>query len=229
MFLQILSPTLGDSITKNRLRQEVGDARMELLLDLLVHVEGPRLRDKISHGEVELLGLPKELASHVICVSAVFAFLYVVIPLGKQQDEKEVFHKITTCANNFKSMFHPIAILKRKTRELIESVSTWRDFPKPDSDEFAQLGVYELWELCPMAENVFQIINSVLFKHAKCCSTPAKWGDVLKNVKTLLEKEISTLYCTRLQMEIVGVLRNIIQCCSIVTQQVCEVFQVKKI
>lgn len=37
-------------------------------MDLLVHPEGPRLRDRISHGEVDIIhGVPRELASFTIC------------------------------------------------------------------------------------------------------------------------------------------------------------------
>jgi len=36
----------------NSLVEELGAPRMEMLLDLLTHPEGPRLRDRISHGEV---------------------------------------------------------------------------------------------------------------------------------------------------------------------------------
>ena len=36
----------------NALVKELGTPYMEMLLDLLIHPEGPRLRDRISHGEV---------------------------------------------------------------------------------------------------------------------------------------------------------------------------------
>lgn len=36
----------------NGLVKEFGTPYMEMLLDLLIHPEGPRLRDRISHGEV---------------------------------------------------------------------------------------------------------------------------------------------------------------------------------
>ena len=45
--------TLDDGST-NQLVQELGAPYMEMLLDLLVHPEGPRLRDHISHGEVSV-------------------------------------------------------------------------------------------------------------------------------------------------------------------------------
>ena len=60
---------LTDGSTSNALVSELGDGRIvkkmlcifstvlfilsqEMLLDLFVHPEGPRLRDRVSHGEV---------------------------------------------------------------------------------------------------------------------------------------------------------------------------------
>lgn len=51
----MLVHTLDDGST-NQLVQELGAPYMEMLLDLLVHPEGPRLRDHISHGEVGVSG-----------------------------------------------------------------------------------------------------------------------------------------------------------------------------
>ena len=46
----------------NGLVEELGAPCMEMLLDLLIHPEGPRLRDRISHGEVIMA-----LYSVIIC------------------------------------------------------------------------------------------------------------------------------------------------------------------
>ena len=52
--LQILSPHLPDG-SPNRLKEEIGTSKLEMLLDILVHPEGPKLRAKISHGEVSAM------------------------------------------------------------------------------------------------------------------------------------------------------------------------------
>ena len=39
----------------NGLVEELGAPYMEMLLDLLIHPEGPRIRDRISHGEVIMI------------------------------------------------------------------------------------------------------------------------------------------------------------------------------
>ena len=43
-----------------------------MLLDLLEHQEGPRLRDHISHGELDIMTISQDVASYVLTVSAVF-------------------------------------------------------------------------------------------------------------------------------------------------------------
>lgn len=47
----MLAKSLEDG-SPNGLVEELGAPYMEMLLDLLIHPEGPRLRDRISHGEV---------------------------------------------------------------------------------------------------------------------------------------------------------------------------------
>lgn len=43
----------------------------EFLWDFLNHQEGPRLRDHLSHGEINLLEFPREAASQLLAFSTV--------------------------------------------------------------------------------------------------------------------------------------------------------------
>lgn len=68
-----------------------------MLLDLLVHPEGPRLRDHISHGELDIMAVSEEVATYVLMVgvamclscgeeehfedvSKLFILVFVVLP-----------------------------------------------------------------------------------------------------------------------------------------------------
>ena len=51
--------------SSNALVAELGIPYMEMLLDLLIHPEGPRLRDRISHGEVGVTAY--DVIYYVIC------------------------------------------------------------------------------------------------------------------------------------------------------------------
>ncbi|XP_031564866.1 endoplasmic reticulum membrane-associated RNA degradation protein-like isoform X1 [Actinia tenebrosa] len=71
-FDEILAPSLPGG-TENQLRTEIGDEFLQMLLDILVYTDGPRLRDRISHGEVDLDCIPSDLSNHVLCICVVFA------------------------------------------------------------------------------------------------------------------------------------------------------------
>jgi len=47
-----------------------------MLLDILVHSEGPRLRDHLSHGELELDDIHHSLCHHVLCICLAFTVLF---------------------------------------------------------------------------------------------------------------------------------------------------------
>ena len=74
-FNEILSPELADG-SPNKLIQFLESCHIELLLDILVHPEGPRLRDHLSHGEVELFHFPEYLAKHLFCIAVAFCLRF---------------------------------------------------------------------------------------------------------------------------------------------------------
>lgn len=47
------------------------DSLQEILWDLLNHQEGPRIRDHLSHGELDLKLFPKKMASHIVALAIV--------------------------------------------------------------------------------------------------------------------------------------------------------------
>ena len=43
----------------------------DMLFDLLTYPDGPRVRDRISHGETDVMATtPMDVAHHVLCISA---------------------------------------------------------------------------------------------------------------------------------------------------------------
>ncbi|ELU04535.1 hypothetical protein CAPTEDRAFT_86473, partial [Capitella teleta] len=61
-FDEIFSEMLPNGVP-NEVRSSIGDQRMNLLLDLLTYPEGPRIRDRLSHGECDLNTVTKRSAS----------------------------------------------------------------------------------------------------------------------------------------------------------------------
>ncbi|KAM4865757.1 endoplasmic reticulum membrane-associated RNA degradation protein isoform 2-T2 [Thomomys bottae] len=75
-FDEILSKHLRDGRV-NQLPLLLGEPAMEFLWDLLNHQEGPRLRDRLSHGEINLLEFPEAAASQLLSFSLVLSLRFM--------------------------------------------------------------------------------------------------------------------------------------------------------
>ncbi|XP_059141811.1 endoplasmic reticulum membrane-associated RNA degradation protein-like [Physella acuta] len=102
-FEEILEPNLPDGL-ENKLVPFVGEALMNLLLDLLVYPSGPRARDKLGHGEVDYNTVPESLPLVLIYI---FSELAALITADKSSEVK-----------GYTSLYHPVAQLKQKIRDL---------------------------------------------------------------------------------------------------------------
>ena len=114
---------------------------MEMLLDVLVHSEGLRIRDHISHGEVDLCEISQQSANHILCICIAFAGLYIDSDKGSLylSDAFPVMTRICETAKVYKSVFHPISLLVGAVRNLASSFLKWKDLPKPSDEEFDSL------------------------------------------------------------------------------------------
>ncbi|NWI49579.1 EMARD protein, partial [Calyptomena viridis] len=86
---------------------------LEFLWDFLNHQEGPRIRDRLSHGEISLEAFPRELANQIVA--------FAITLLCRFSDEnmfslKEhmVIKPLMNCASCYQSRFHPISRLKKQ-------------------------------------------------------------------------------------------------------------------
>lgn len=53
-----------------------------MLLDVLGYTDGPRIRDRISHGEVDLDCIPSEISNHLLCICVAFALHFAPGSMG---------------------------------------------------------------------------------------------------------------------------------------------------
>lgn len=67
----------------NMLLLVIGKQLNETLHDLLNFVQGPRVRDRVSHGEVKLGEVPQSVAYHVLCLC------FLVLSLGNWRIDKK--------------------------------------------------------------------------------------------------------------------------------------------
>uniref|UniRef100_A0A8C5WSV7 ER membrane associated RNA degradation n=1 Tax=Laticauda laticaudata TaxID=8630 RepID=A0A8C5WSV7_LATLA len=68
MTAEILAKQLNNE-EMNQLPIVLGESAMEFLWDFLNHQEGPRVRDHLSHGEINLNHFPREIANSMLSFS----------------------------------------------------------------------------------------------------------------------------------------------------------------
>lgn len=217
--------------SENLLRQEIGDEYLEMLLDVLVHSEGPRIRDHISHGEVDLSEISQDLANHVLCICIAFLGLYNFPDKNSHGcRHRTVPGQIYDAVRQYKSLFHPISLLTMSVHNAALSLSNWHNLPKPSEEEFKNLTgsqCDEKWidRFGATMEALCQWMESVLTEHGHKL-LPCKFG--VDNVSVFVEvvEEIlnvgkfTTLYRPKDEIAITALLRSIIQHISVISEQV---------
>jgi hypothetical protein len=123
-FAEILSPTLTDSQEKNQFYSIFNQSLIELLLDIIIIPTGPKIRDKLSHGQIDVFAVERYVANHVIC-SAISLIVWAHIQFNNSNDYKsvDIINNILKTANNYKCLFHPLSQLRTKIIEFAESIS----------------------------------------------------------------------------------------------------------
>jgi len=128
---EILDKLLPDG-SENRLVLAIGKPYLTLLLDCFHYPLGPRLRDHISHGEVQLTEVSKDAASHLICICIAFASKFCSPDFSKEN--VELILSICNKADNYESLYHPISVVKHQTFLAAKSLSLWHLMPQPATD-----------------------------------------------------------------------------------------------
>lgn len=107
-YYEILSPTLEDKENEpNNLFNVLDQKILCALFDILFWKEGPRLRDKISHGVCDPDKISSELTEITFSIALYLVTLYVP---PKLNDSKFIWNDNIS---NYESFFHPISSLKR--------------------------------------------------------------------------------------------------------------------
>jgi len=128
---EILDKLLPDG-SENRLISAVGKPYLILLLDCFHYPLGPRLRDRVSHGEVLLTEVTKDAALHLICICIAFASKFCSPDFSRES--VELVQSIFNIADNYESLYHPISVVKQQTFLAARSLSVWHLMPQPATD-----------------------------------------------------------------------------------------------
>uniref|UniRef100_A0A2I3MLY2 DUF4209 domain-containing protein n=1 Tax=Papio anubis TaxID=9555 RepID=A0A2I3MLY2_PAPAN len=110
---EILAKHLNDGKI-NQLPLFLGEPAMEFLWDFLNHQEGPRIRDHLSHGEINLHEFSKETTNQLLAFSVVLLLRFVDEGLLSVFKEKASVELLISLAEGYSSRCHPVFQLKKQ-------------------------------------------------------------------------------------------------------------------
>ncbi|XP_048210425.1 endoplasmic reticulum membrane-associated RNA degradation protein isoform X2 [Perognathus longimembris pacificus] len=230
-FDEILAKHLWDGRV-NQLPLLLGEPAMEFLWDFLNHQEGPRLRDRLSHGEINLCEFPEEAASQLLAFSLVLSLRFTDEHVLSMFKEEAAIRLLIRLAEGYSSHCHPIFHLKKQVLSCEESIRIWPLLPLPEElgQESIRLGGDS--ETCACYSLITKIICE-LCHHvpANLCAIrdtdgppTAEWPQMLRR---LCCTRIPTLFCPRAVLEVLAVLRSIGSQCQRVSSQVAVSLQLR--
>ncbi|KAK3915637.1 Endoplasmic reticulum membrane-associated RNA degradation protein [Frankliniella fusca] len=177
---------------KNELPSLFGKKVMEMLVDVLHNFEGPRLRDKLSHGECHLNQIPLVVSNHMFCVA-----MLVLLKLESTKN-MELENALRSVEETFSPKFHSISLLKSQTRTVFKKIQTiCTTF---DSNNFEGVNILVTDEILKLLSTVLRFSKSL----EKCSD------DIEEHIHFYLKNHIETLYRTKSDMSLIGSLRKII-------------------
>ena len=205
---------------------------MEMLLDVLVHPEGPRIRDHISHGEVNMGEISQESANHILCICIAFAGLYIYPDKSNHDGDCPFPVKENICgaARAYKSVFHPISQVKRILHKVALSFLKWHDLPKPVGEEFTDSlesnekkwaeDVKHAMKACEEAMTSLSLPVDDVRKLLPIQFDLDQTNAFVHAVEQILDAgPFLTLYRPKHEMEIVLLLRTIVQHENVISEQ----------
>lgn len=206
-----------------------------MLLDILVHSEGPRIRDHISHGEVDLHEISQQSANHILCICIAFAGLYSYPDCKNHVDDSfPLVDTICETAKTYKSVFHPISLLSKTVRELCQSFLKWQDLPEPFGEEFDSLeGDGNKWNVgFPDAEKALQMLMESISLPGDSLSKVLQWKFDFTQIETFVQgcvqildsAQCPTLFRPKGEMEVALLLRSIVQHGNVISKQARRAF-----
>ncbi|XP_069455519.1 endoplasmic reticulum membrane-associated RNA degradation protein isoform X4 [Ovis canadensis] len=231
-FDEILAKHLNDGKI-NQLPLFLGEPAMEFLWDFLNHQEGPRLRDRLSHGEVSLPEFPKEAAGQLLAFSFVLLLRFIDGDLLAACKEKAAVRSLINLAATYVSRCHPASQLKKQVLSCEGSIGAWPLLPLPEeaerepvrpeggseTDACSSLITEIVAELCCRAPETHRAA------HLSGPLPPEQWPRLLH---ALCSTPVRTLFCPRAVLEVLAVLRRVTAHCRLVGVQVAACVELRR-
>ncbi|XP_036104799.1 endoplasmic reticulum membrane-associated RNA degradation protein isoform X1 [Molossus molossus] len=231
-FDEILAKHLNDGEI-NQLPPFLGEPAMEFLWDFLNHQEGPRVRDHLSHGEVNLPEFPKGVTGQLLAFSVVLLLRFADGELASVFKERAAIQPLVVLAQGYSARFHPVALARKQVLSCEKSIRLWPLLPLPEeaAQEAARLEGDHETNAC----------NSLMTKVARglCQYLPEdpcvlsglddlpieRWPRLLPGLCSI---RVPTLFCPRAVLEVLSVLRSISRCCARVSLQVAASLELRR-
>ncbi|XP_021572987.1 endoplasmic reticulum membrane-associated RNA degradation protein isoform X2 [Carlito syrichta] len=223
-FDEILGKHLNDG-TLNQLPLFLGEPVMEFLWDFLNHQEGPRIRDHLSHGEINFHEFPKEATNQLLAFSIVLLLRFIDEDLLSVFKEKAAVRVLTSLAEGYQSRCHPAAQLKKQVVSCEKRLGAWPLLPLPAELEWEAARLEDNSEISACHSLITQIMEGLHHHtpqhHCVSCDLdqlPTEaWSPLLHELCSI---PVPTLYCPRVVLEVLVVLRSITTQCHRVSSQV---------
>ncbi|XP_043858621.1 endoplasmic reticulum membrane-associated RNA degradation protein isoform X3 [Dromiciops gliroides] len=230
---EILAKQLSDDEI-NHLPLFLGEPAMEFLWDFLNHQEGPRVRDRLSHGEINLNDFPKEITNQLLAFSIVLLLRFVGGDVLSFSKENASIRTLISCANCYCSQFHPVSQLKKKILYCEKSIRIWPQLPLVPVEQIQETTRLEGNSETSDCYNLIIKISSELQHYmppsdcnlSNLLDNPPteKWSLLLHE---LCSKRIRTLYCPRSVLEVLVILQKISAHCHLVSEQIIATTEIR--
>ncbi|KAM6279939.1 endoplasmic reticulum membrane-associated RNA degradation protein [Porphyrio hochstetteri] len=220
-FDEMLAKHLDNEI--NQLPAVLEEPAMEFLWDFLNHQEGPRIRDRLSHGEINLKAFPRKVANQIV------AFAITLLCRFSDEDvfafkEHMVIKPLMNCASCYRAQFHPISRLKKQVLECMKSIHLWPELPTVPEEHIQTIkGLEGNTEDSTLILMVSEIISQLQqYMPQNCYSSDDPINSVLTErlLIELCDTRICTLYSPRPVLEVLVVFRKISTQCHQVSEHV---------
>ncbi|XP_022417127.1 endoplasmic reticulum membrane-associated RNA degradation protein isoform X11 [Delphinapterus leucas] len=232
-FDEILAKHLNDGKI-NQLPLFLGEPAMEFLWDFLNHQEGPRLRDRLSHGEISLPEFPKEAANQLLAFSFVLLLRFIdedLLSVFKQ--EKAAVRALVSVAEAYGARCHPVSQLKKQVLSCERSIGVWPLLPLPEGSEReaqrsegnSEINACHSLITEIVAELCHHVPETHRVPHDSEHLPPEKWPQLLRELCSI---PVRTLFCPRAVLEVLAVLRKIGAHCHRVCDQVAACAELRR-
>ncbi|XP_037987893.1 endoplasmic reticulum membrane-associated RNA degradation protein isoform X2 [Motacilla alba alba] len=184
-----------DNEEVNQLPVVLEEPAMDFLWDFLNHQEGPRIRDRLSHGEINLETFPREIANQIVG--------FAITVLCRYSDEAMFFLKVLKCMKGI-HLWPELATLPEEQEQKIKGLE----------------GNAEANTLILMISEIISQLQHYMPQNCYSSDDPINGVLTERLLVKLCDTRICTLYSPRPVLEVVVVLRKISAQCHQVSQQV---------